>query len=104
MYKLFLDDRRNPENCRNYPGDESVYDQKDWYIARSFNEFYYLLKEFGLPEFVSFDYDLGQGDNGLKCAEFLKFYCEDLGIPIPEYRVHSAWPGIKSEFDKILKT
>lgn len=103
MYKLFLDDKRNPKDCRNFPGDESPYDKDGWQIARTFDDFYYLLKKYGLPEFVSFDYDLGPDyHDGLQCAEFLKFYCEDLGVKIPEYRVHSSWPGIRPEFDKIL--
>jgi hypothetical protein len=102
-YNLFLDDIREPINCRNYKGDNSIYDSEQFIIVRTFNEFYLALKEYGVPKFVSFDYDLGVcSDNGLKCAELLKFWCDDLGVDFPKYRVHSSWPNIRIEFDKII--
>ena len=101
-YNLFLDDTRVPVNCRNYPGDESIYDAEEFLIARNFDRFYEIIKREGLPKFVSFDYDLNSDKDGLDCARFLKFECDELGVDVPEYRVHSQWPGIKSEFQKIL--
>lgn len=105
-YNLFLDDQRNPEWLVDYKGDGSIYDTEEFVIVRTFDEFYKTIKEKGIPKFVSFDYILEKTDtenDGLDCAEFLKFECEDSGIDIPEYRVHSNYPGIFVEFDKILK-
>jgi len=105
-YNLFVDDQRNPIECRNYAGDGSIYETEDFVIVRTYNQFYQTIKEKGLPKFISFDYDLGivSFGNGLDCAEFLKFYCEDGNFDIPKYRVHSSWTGIFMNFDKILKT
>ena len=101
-YLLFLDDERTPEYCRDYQGDESVYDTEEFIIAKSFDEFYDKIKAFGIPEFVSFDYQILGVKNGLECATFLKFECEELGVEIPPYSVHSGWPGIFGEFIAIL--
>lgn len=104
-YNLFLDDWRNPTDCRNYEGDGSKYDSEDWVVVRNYDEFYKAIKDLGLPKFISFDYDLGPNEqsDGLECAEFLKFYCDDANKPVPKYRVHSAWPGIAGKFYLILK-
>ena len=102
LYNLFLDDERKPTDCRNYVGDGSVYDTEDWVEVTNFNDFYQTIKDKGIPKLVSFDYKILGDKNGLDCAEFLKFECEELGVPIPKYRVHSGWPGIYGEFLKIL--
>lgn len=102
-YNLFLDDWKVPTSCRNYPGDESIYDTEEFFIAKSFDTFYEIIKREGIPNFVSFDYDLGPDDNtGLDCAKFLKFYCNELGVDFPNYNVHSSWPGIKGEFVELI--
>ena len=101
-YNLFLDDVREPTECRKYIGDGSVYDTEEFIIVRSFDEFYKTIKEHGVPKFVSFDYDLGRSENGLKCAELLKFWCDDSGVDFPKYRIHSSWPMIFMDFKKII--
>ena len=102
-YNLFLDDVKIPTDCKKYLGDGSIYDTEEFKIARNFDEFYKLIKENGLPKFVSFDYKLDTKETGLDCAEFLKFYCEDGNFEIPKYRVHSSWPLIFHDFEKLLK-
>jgi len=102
-YNLFLDDWKVPTDCRNYNGDGSIYDTEEFFIARDYDKFYEIIKREGVPKFVSFDYDLGLcPKDGLECAKFLKFYCEELGVDFPEYNVHSSWPGIKGEFVDII--
>ena len=71
--KLYLDDIRVPDG--------------DWVIVRSYNEFISHIKQYGLPEFISFDHDLADehyaGENyknfkektGLDCARWLLVYC-----------------------------
>jgi len=102
-YNLFLDDKRIPIVCRDYKGDGSIYDTEEFIKVSTFDEFYQTIKTMGIPKFVSFDYDLGSDEkDGLDCAEFLKFECDELGVDIPEYKIHSAWPGIHVKFKKIL--
>jgi len=101
-YYLFLDDKRIPRDCRNYVGDESDYEIKTWDIVSSFESFCEKIKEKGLPKVISFDYDLNGPEDGLDCAKFLKVECEKNNKPIPEYRIHSAWPGIRQKFYEIL--
>ncbi len=50
-YNLFLDDERFPPN-----------DGKDWVIVRSVQEAVDYVEVNGLPSFISFDNDLGQGN------------------------------------------
>ena len=101
-YNLFLDDVRNPKDCRYYPGDESEYDIEQWIIVRSFDEFKNVLETNGIPKLVSFDYDLKSNKDGLDCAIFLQDFCKECNKVVPRYLVHSAWPGIQSKFHKIL--
>jgi len=102
-YNLFLDDEKTPKQCSYYPGDGSIYDTEDFIEVSSFDEFYKTIKEKGIPKFVSFDYKIRGEKNGLDCAKFLKFECDELNVDIPEYNVHSNWPGISVEFNKILR-
>jgi len=101
-YNLFLDDERNPINCK-YSMHMDIYEKEEWIVVRNFDEFYQIMRLNGVPQIVSFDYDLSDKYTGLDCAKFLKFFCEDLGIEVPMYYIHSAWPGISIKFDKILK-
>lgn len=102
-YNLFLDDWREPKHCRDYRNDGSVYDTEEWIVVTSFDEFYKVIKERGIPKLVSFDYQLNSDKTGLDCAEFLKFECEETKHPIPKFLVHSSWPGIQASFYNLLK-
>ena len=103
---LWLDDLREPENYLKKKPDKqegalynniSFYNQfKTQYEPRlvwvkNFDEFTdYILKN-GVPEFVSFDHDLGKGlKKGAECAAWLKDYCKQNGLPLPKYYAHSA--------------
>ena len=76
-YRLWLDD------VRPLPSVE-----EDWRLAVSLWEFKRLIELFGLPYYISFDHDLGEGGTGMECARWLV----DKGYTIPEYDVHSANP------------
>jgi len=91
-YNLFIDDIREPSYLR---------DEKDYIIARNSLEAFNIIKEKGIPTFISFDHDLGEViDSGQIILDdamyFLrKFYdyCETLhDYKIPDYQVHSANP------------
>ncbi len=87
MFKLFLDDVRDP------PDDT-------WTLARSYSEAVALVEQHGFPDEVSFDHDLGKAPvledkSGLDFAHFLINLDLDTGA-MPNnftFHVHSANPA-----------
>lgn len=79
MYRLFIDDVRDPP-------------EGEWVVVRSSSEALAYVKENGLPAFISFDHDLGGEDTTMV---FLRKLVDTVwngdDIP-PEYTVHSANP------------
>lgn len=62
-----------------------------------------------LPDFISFDYDLGNfsignvhGYTGLNCAEWLVKYCRDYNLKCPEFVVHSKNPTGNDDINTLL--
>ena len=108
MYRLFLDDQRKPNDVK--------WVELPWVRGLSLDrtkEFCNYIEKNGLPEFISFDHDLGQGDmdnyiknvvkqnsstlnyqnykekTGLHCVSWLIGYCIDNNVKFPKYVVHS---------------
>jgi hypothetical protein len=116
MYKLFLDDIRNPSHCVSYMSGRigtksAVYLDKDWIVARDYEEFVSTIEERGVPDLISFDHDLAAEhynveiiDGGLTdyntlgektgydCAKWLLNKCHEEGWGLPNYFVHSMNP------------
>lgn len=119
--KLYLDDVRMPRH--SYPAmsrrtgtEASVYQNDDWNIVRTYDEFVNWIKQNGLPDLISFDHDLADEhiqyyfDNGghhnppnpqettftektgYDCAKWLVDYCVENNKSLPDYLVHSANP------------
>ena len=83
-YKMYLDDVRElPEEF-----------QKEWITVRSSSETISYVKAHGLPEFISFDHDLGGSDTTMV---FLRWLERETNIiqenDPPEYVVHSSNPA-----------
>ena len=57
-YNLFLDDKWNPELFD--------YNKRAFIVTRSYQEAITYMKKHGQPNFISFDYDLGEDSNGKK--------------------------------------
>lgn len=96
--KLYLDDIRNPKD-------------DTFIIVRSFDEAVEFVKKYGIPEYISFDHDLGVDTEGniLKSGhDFAKWLVEsDLNniYKFPTnftFNVHSANPIGKSNIQSIL--
>lgn len=130
IYKLFLDDIRNPVHCIAYMkhrigGRNHIYFENEWLICRTYESFKNTLEEHGLPEFVSFDHDLstehyremrtkedweeynawdGREETGLDCAKYLVDYCMKNKLKLPEYAVHSMNPVGAEAIGKYLYT
>ena len=96
---MYLDDIRVPTE---------EYD----YIARSYDEALDVIKEYGVPNFISFDHDLGvdSDDNilrsGYDLAKWLVDSDLDNNYKLPsnfEYRVHSQNPVGKQNIISLLE-
>lgn len=83
--KIYLDDIRTPKD-------------EGWIIVRSYDEFVSYIEKHGLPDFISFDHDLGYSmiedeKTGYDAAKWLVEYYLDNGIKMPiNFNVHSANP------------
>lgn len=102
-WKLFLDDERYPSGN---PVDTS------WMIARNFDDAVWYVTNYGLPDFISFDHDLGHPNNrtGHDFAKWLGEYMMDEGLhfhPVFKFYVHSQNPvgakNIQSYMDQLIK-
>src|SRR5690554_7456668 len=88
MKKLYLDDLRPiPEGFIG---------------VRSYAEFVTYIETNGLPDFISFDHDLGLEESGFDCAKWLVNYCLDKKIGLPEFTVHSQNPVGKKNIESLL--
>lgn len=62
-YKLFIDDERYTHEVVWAPADvRASYETDTWLIARNMTEVMDIVKSLGMPSFVSFDHDLGDGE------------------------------------------
>lgn len=121
-YNIFLDDVRSPNNVTwvNLP----LY---EWIVVRNYDQFVNIIKQNGVPNFVSFDHDLadehyrpsmynpdGHYSNyytdgtfkektGYDCAKYLIEYCIDNNLKLPNYLVHSMNPIGKYNIISILE-
>lgn len=88
MKKLYLDDLRPTPT-----GFERVY---------AYEEFVKFILDNGLPDFISYDHDLGEGKTGYDCAKWLVDYCLENNLSLPEYAVHSQNPVGKENILTLL--
>ena len=124
-FLLFLDDYRIPIDCATYMYrrnvDCRIY-HRDWKIVRSYLQFIRSIEENGLPDFISFDYDLAdvfelkeqipleewfdlennREYTGLDCATWLIDYCRTNNKPLPKYAIHSANPDGAEKIEKLF--
>lgn len=100
-YKLFLDDIRTVKMV--YPDMA----ESDFTIVRDHLAFKEAILKMGLPEFISFDNDLGLDQNdtvapdGYACAKWL-VYESGLDLTNLKFYVHSANPVAKIHIESLL--
>lgn len=87
--KLFLDDER--------------WCKEDEILVKDYRQFTYFVKTFGLPDFISFDHDLGLEESGYDCAKWLVNYCLDNNFRLPKFDVHSQNPIGKENILSLLQ-
>lgn len=80
-YKLYLDDERTPKTAG------------PWVIVRNIDEFKKVILQRGIPEEISFDNDLGEGEgrDGIDCAKWM-VYDMKFDLRNMKVNVHSANP------------
>lgn len=116
---LWIDDRRNPLNYlkkKPEPGNMVLARNLAFYKrfikkyepnfvwVKSYNEFKEYITKNGLPDFVSFDRDLGNGPyNGEACASWLVDYCRENGLKLPDYYPHTANRKGRANIISIMK-
>lgn len=100
-YKLFLDDLRQVQTI--YPHAA----ESDFVIVRSCADFIKTIQQNGLPEFISFDNDLGCDENevplpeGYDAAKWL-VYESGLDLSQLKFNVHSSNPVAKVNITSLL--
>lgn len=102
MQKLFLDDIRNIE---------MVYDkamEPEFDIVRTYDQFVAYIQKNGLPEFISFDNDLGMNEAGTAVAPdgyaAAKWLVYESGLDLRQlkFHVHSANPVAAKQIEGLL--
>ncbi len=83
-YKIFLDDIRVPTDI--YPNAKDG----EWLIVRSLTDFKHIIETDGVPDYISFDNDLGDNmEEGKDAAKWMVFE-KWLDISNMDFIVHSA--------------
>jgi len=101
MKKLFLDDLRTVEMVY---GDSKA---AEFHVVRSYDAFIDYIKTNGLPDFISFDNDLGLDESGAiapdgyAAAKWL-VYESGLDLRNLRFRIHSANPVAAEQIKGLL--
>lgn len=83
-------------------------------MARHYYDFVDIITKQGLPDLVSFDFDLDLNEifikgekpymTGLDCAKWLIQYCEKNDLKLPIVAIHSANPEGAKSIHETIKT
>jgi len=71
-------------------------------LVKNYEEFTVFILQNGLPDFISFDHDLGLEESGFDCAKWLVNYCLDYQKKLPEFVVHSKNPVGEENIESLL--
>lgn len=95
---IWLDDVRNPNEdvWSNYIR-KNIGTNFEIIWVKNYNDFTSYINENGLPDFISFDHDLGDTSEnektGYDCAKAVVDYCINRNIDIPMFYIHSNNPA-----------
>ena len=93
-WKLWLDDQLDDITCPNR------HTPIDFYGAKSTQEAWLLVSEYGVPEYMDLDHDLGNDDNAMRFLRMLSNVFPN--GPIPDYSVHSENPVGKKNIESFM--
>jgi len=68
----------------------------------NYADFVEYITQNGLPDFISFDHDLGEDESGYDCAKYLVEYCIEHNLQLPKFSVHSQNPVGKENIERLL--
>jgi hypothetical protein len=123
--RLFLDDWRMPKDCAQYMWQRRVdcrIFHEEWDIVRSYGQFVNWIDKNGIPDVVSFDYDLDDVEElkeelpieewfnieenysykGTDCLRYLIRKCSEIGRTLPKCIIHSANPDGCDELKQLI--
>lgn len=93
-YKLFIDDERDPPN-----------DGTEWVVVRNSKHACHWVAYYGLPDFISFDHDLGGDDTSMNFLQWLATDCLEDGREFTfDYYVHSQNPIGKANIEGFIES
>jgi len=122
-YNIFLDDVRFPKDVYWIKYPENI----KWdIICRNYNEFVETIKQYGLPEYCSYDHDMmdfhylefhrawngdrtlnydnmGEEKTGYHCVQFLIDFCIFYNVAFPKYFVHTMNPIGKENIENLIE-
>jgi len=102
---LWLDDIRDPfknDWVSNYvPRFINRSDDIVWVI--NYEQFINWITDNGLPEYISFDNDLGEEKEGYDCAKWLVDHCLDNNLKMPNYSLQTHNTVALENIDNLLK-
>jgi len=97
-WNLFLDDERLPYYVNP---DRRI----AWRIAPNIAVAKYMVQQFGMPDFISFDHDLGPGEDSMMFLRWLECeFFDPTKHKIPDYVIHSANPVGSQNIDSFMKS
>lgn len=80
-----------------------------WIWVKSYNEFVEHIMDWGIPDAICFDHDLGDENisflkerTGKDCADFLVEYCMKHNVKLPLWNCQSANPIGKENINSVL--
>lgn len=108
-YDLFIDDERWPVDVTWCTVElRPVYAEGEWVVARTWAEVEELLTTLGMPDFISFDHDLGAEDVSINGYEIAKRIVDgdidgkwDISDEFDFY-VHSKNPIGKANIEQLM--
>lgn len=95
IHILWLDDERNPFNkiWTDWLHENLIL---DWVRAeitwvKRYSQFAMYIEEWGVPDVICFDHDLGEEKTGYDCVKYLCYYCDenDEELPIIVYQTNN---------------
>jgi hypothetical protein len=108
------------------PDVRHVYEDENWDVVRTYDDFVGYIEHFGLPDVISFDHDLAdehydsemyslsnsynekyltfKEKTGYECAKWLCEYCSKNNLPLPLYIIHSMNPIGKENILSVLES
>ena len=104
MKVLFLDDARDAKaTISSVFGYEKPYWPCDFTQVYNYDEFVKYIEKNGLPDWIFFDHDLGEGPTGHDAAKWLVEYCRKRNIDVPGWYIQSSNGPGKSNIDGTLR-